>query len=251
MKNFYGYLLLISCFTMLSQASAQTQWQTLNPGLDYTTIPIKNHYVHSQIHAFKIDLANYKLDLAFAGDQKKPATTVKQLALTNNAILAINGGFFTPEHTVIGLRIKQGKIRSPLQNTSWWGVFYIAGERAEIIAQSQYQYRENISTAVQAGPRLVINGTIPSLKPGIAQRSAVCLNKANQLILLVTEQAALSTTALAEKIRHSEDQDGLGCYNALNLDGGHSAQLYANIGDFKLSITGYASITDAILVIPE
>lgn len=248
MKRFFYYSLLLISF-ISSTAIAQTQWQTLADGLDYTYLPIKDRVAQSRIHAFKIDLNDYNLDLAFAADHKRQATTIKRLAQNNEALLALNGGFFTPENEVIGLRIRQDEVYSPMQNTSWWGIFFIADGKPKIVAQSRYKNRKNISTAIQAGPRLIINGNIPKLKPGIADRSAVCINSAGKVILIITEQAAMSTTALAEYIQGNEVNDGLGCYNALNLDGGHSSQLYAAIGDFRLNINGFSSITDALIVL--
>ena len=69
--------------------------------------------------------------------------------------------------------------------------------------------------------------------------------------MLVTDKAPMSTTALATIMRNSEQKDGLACYYALNLDGGTSSQLYADIGDVKLDRIGLSTISDALLVLPR
>ncbi len=44
-------------------------------------------------------------------------------------------------------------------------------------------------------------------------------------------------------------RDKLGCYHALNLDGGGSTQLYVNINDFKRIVTGRVEVPDPICLI--
>jgi exopolysaccharide biosynthesis protein len=46
-------------------------------------------------------------------------------------------------------------------------------------------------------------------------------------------------------------EGGLGCMNALNLDGGSSTQLYAKTQDFSLSIPSFSAVTDAVVVVPK
>ncbi|MEE9451721.1 MAG: phosphodiester glycosidase family protein [Gammaproteobacteria bacterium] len=236
----------------LALAQTPTQWQILARGLSYAKIPPNQEHQQAQIHAFKIDLQEYQLDLAFPEDH---ASNVEDIAKEQGALLAINGGFFTNdanEKAPIGLRIQNGEIKSRLQNTSWWGIFYLNKQQAKIIPISQYKNTQNIETAIQAGPRLIIDGQIPSLKSGIAERSALCIPQNDkQLILLVTGHAPMSTTEFAKLIQPPESQGGLGCVNALNLDGGGSRQLYASIGNFKLNISGYSPITDALIVMPN
>ena len=105
--------------------------------------------------------------------------------------------------------------------------------------------------AIQAGPRLIINHRIPSLKDGDAERTALGITKNNQLIIVVTEKNPMSTTRLAEIMRRSEDKDGLACQYALNLDGGHSTQLYANVNDFSLQLPGFSTIPDALIIVSK
>jgi exopolysaccharide biosynthesis protein len=76
---------------------------------------------------------------------------------------------------------------------------------------------------------LIVNGKILStLKPGLDSR-----------------------TAMAKTMVASQIEGGLGCINALNLDGGSSTQLYAKYGNFNLKVAGYSAVTDAILVLPR
>jgi len=233
-------LLLVS-----SAALTAPSWQTVAPGLHYQKLLLPKAI--GQIHLFRIDPAKYRFKVAFAHEQRRQTLSVRQLAQQNQALLAINGGFFTPEKNPIGLRINDGAIKTPLKKTSWWGVFYQDKRRAYIVPPHAFYAKKSIQFAVQGGPRLLINGRIPKLKPGIAERSAIGVTTDQHIILAITEHAPITTTQLAVILQ----QPGIGCANALNLDGGGSSQLYADFEQLKLYIPGYSSITDAILVLPR
>jgi uncharacterized protein YigE (DUF2233 family) len=244
-----GSILLLFMYSLPAQA--QTQWEWLQPGLAYTVIPIESSNSLGKLHAFRFDLQDYQLQLTLAQDIDRKAASIHQLARSQNALLAINGGFFTPDRQLLGLRIQDSVEVSPLKKTSWWGVFYIKNNKPHIVAQRQYRSSQHIELAVQSGPRLVINGRIPSLKPGLAERSVICIDPQQRVILAATQHAPISTTDLAEILHKSAQRDGLGCENALNLDGGHSTQLFADIDKFRLNITGFSAITDALVVSPK
>ena len=108
--------------------------------------------------------------------------------------------------------------------------------------------KPTIDFAIQAGPRLVVNGTIPHLKNDYAPRSALCIDNAGHIIIAITDNMSMTLALFAQLLSRSVDQNGLGCYNALNLDGGSSSQLYASIGDFRLIIPGFANVADAVIV---
>ncbi len=241
--------LLILTLSHIGYAKS-TQWQPLGQGLDYAVLNTPN--TSGKLHAFRINLRNYQLDIVLAQDHKTPSASVKRLNDASHAVLAINGGFFSPEREPLGLRIQSGKVRHKLKtNTSWWGVFFIQNNRAYITPPRSFRLNKNISFAVQAGPRLIINGYIPSLKESFDERSALCITRKGDVIITATDGAPLSTTQLAKLLSTPTNKGGLSCYNALNLDGGTSTQLYAKIGNFQLYIPSIISVTDAIVVKPR
>lgn len=228
--------------------AAPTKWQTLAPGLEYTRINSLPGLPNGNLHAFRIDLQHYRLALAFSQDYGNNTNTVAGLVRAHHAIAGVNGGFFSTELKPIGLRISEGKQRTPLKNTSWWGVFFIKNKQAYIVAQNVYKSDDNIKFAVQSGPRLLINGIIPNLKPGTADRTALGITKNGRVILLASENLPITTLQLAQIMQSSTAEGGLDCVNAINLDGGSSTQLYAKINQFILDVPGYSSITDAVLI---
>lgn len=236
-------------FTLLATLAtitthAKTQWQTLEPGLDYSDISISGATGAGKLHAFRIDPARYDINLVQAQDFHKSSTSIYQLAHYSDSLVAINGGFFNPDFSPLGLRIQNGKVVNPVKNISWWGIFMIKNHHPEIIPLKQFNMNASIQFAVQAGPRLLVNGDIPHLKPGTDERSALCITKHGKVIIAATENTPVTTTELATILKSND----LDCYNALNLDGGSSTQLYAHSGDFSLSVFSFANIADAVVV---
>ena len=109
---------------------------------------------------------------------------------------------------------------------------------------NNFKHNKNIDFAVQSGTRLIINGNIPSLKPGFAERSALGITKDGKIIILVTKNTPITTTYLANLMQDKP----LNCVNAINLDGGSSSQLFANFDNLKINSLGFSEISDAILI---
>lgn len=223
---------------------AETKWRTLSRGLSYTAIK----FSPGTVHAFRIDTKQYKFGVVTAKDFGRKNSTVKDMAKKKNALVAINGGFFSPEYESLGLLISDGKTINPLRKTSWWSVFYIKGKVPYIRHTNSFRKDRSISMAVQSGPRLLVGGSIPKLKPSYAERSAVCITGKKDVILIATENLAIQPKELADLLRKNEANEGLGCHTALNLDGGSSTQMYARIGSFKLDVSGTNKVANAVAV---
>ena len=225
---------------------AAPAWQTVMPGLEYAQFS-PSAASWGRLHVFRLDPYQYHLSLALASEQEQRSLSVKRLAQAHNALVAINGGFFSPDFKPLGLRVKNGELLNPVKRTSWWGIFYVARNRIRIVAQREYRQPKGLQFAIQGGPRLIVNGRIPKLKAGLAQRTAIGYDKRGRVLLVATQNHAMSTTTLARFLR---DTPSIRCFQALNLDGGSSTQMYANISDLDLDIAGFSTVTDALLVKP-
>ena len=224
-------------------------WNLLSDGVAYTKYSFEiEPQQRTTIHAFQIDPTKVKLDIVTASSKQADGTTVKELAMSKKASLVINGGFFSEEHKSIGLLIQSGKMINPIHKTSWWSIFGLKSGMPFIAMPKEFKPSPDISVAVQAGPRLVIDGQIPKLKDGLAPRSMVGITKDNKVIIAVTEGVPVSLTEIANRMQKSSYEGGLDCPNAMALDGGGSTQLYAKIKKFELSIDGLSYITNGLAV---
>ncbi len=243
--SFY-FISIIFLYTYCAKNThAAAGWEKLSPGIEYRDLSPNPLTPWAHIHVFRIDLHKQKLDLVTASDLSRPHASVEEIATHSNALIAINGGFFDTEYHPLGLRVGHHHRYTALKSISWWGVFYTIRKKPYLARASQYKEKiRNVDFAIQSGPRLLVNGKIPQLKPGIAERTALGITQNNQVILLVTEHAAMSTTALAELMKNFP----LYCEEALNLDGGSSSQIYANVGSLHLNTRGALGVSDAVIV---
>jgi uncharacterized protein YigE (DUF2233 family) len=233
---------VLCSFGLLAPAYATLSWKPLRPGLSYTLIQTDPSHPWKKVHAFKIDPKRYTLSLALANKKQAP-TTVSNYAQQHQALIAVNGGFFSKTGQPIGLRITSGVVKQALHPTAWWGVFYLHHTIPAISSPRQYQEKPDTQFAIQGGPRLLINGDIPRLKSGYDQRTALGISADQQILIVVTEHNALATTELALLMR-----DSLKCQQAINLDGGSSTQLYAQIDNWQLAVYGLSTVSDAVIV---
>lgn len=237
-------LVVLSCFYKTALAQTNERWQTLSPGVEYQDLEGGLLTPWSHIHVFRVDLKNNKLESVTAKNIGMNNASVDQISERTRALLGINGGFFDKQFRPLGLRISNKQQLSPLKRISWWGIFYIKNKVPKIASLRTFEQDTDIEFAVQSGPRLLINGKIPSLKVGSADRSALGITAEGKVILLVSTNAAMSTYELARFMKSPP----LNCVNAINLDGGSSSQLYAHIRNFQLNVRGFSNISDAVTV---
>lgn len=244
-------IVLISIILKSSYAATPVVWKTLAQGLEYTQLKNSSLFSLGAIHVFRVDLTHYSLHSIQTNDQNHHFNSMTDLLLANHALIGINGGFFNENYQSLGLRINNNKITNPIKNTPWWGIFYSNGSKAFIVPQREFKFSRAINFAVQSGPRLIIHGNIPSLKPSLANRTALGITADGKLILLATEHYPLETSELAKILRQPEKEGGFNCVNALNLDGGSSTQMVASINNFTLNVTTFSDVADIILVVPK
>lgn len=229
-----------------SDAAAPRPWSSLEAGLEHRKVsftPASGDGV-GVVHFFRIDPRRWKLRLITAHRFNRDSATIKFLAQEGRARLAVNGGFFGTDFKPLGLRISDGVLQNPVRRISWWGIFAIVLGKPQLFSVRDYAPAAPPEFAVQSGPRLVVGGSIPStLKEGLDQRSGIGVTAEGLIVLAVTENAWLTTTEFAQWMRSSE---GGGCTNALNLDGGHSSQLYYSGRYGEISIENASTIVDAI-----
>lgn len=241
----YTCFIFISIITASMHTAFADSWQTLAPGIEYRDLSPNPLTPWSHIHAFRISLKENTLDLMTASELSRPHASAEEMARHHDALIAINGGFFDKQYHPLGLRIGHGHRYSTIKPISWWGVFYTINHKPYLTRATQYKSKSRrVDFAIQSGPRLIIKGDIPQLKPGIAERTALGITKHNQVILLVTEHAAMSTTTLANLMKKFP----LYCEDALNLDGGSSTQVFANVGPLRLNTPGALGVSDAVMI---
>ncbi len=176
----------------------------------------------SRTHALKaIDQANGP------GSQYVSA---RDCATKQQALLAINAGFFTPEGNPLGLVISQGK-RSGSWNSSsslGTGIYRIdSSGNASISRRTQASAVSNSKELLQAGPLLIENNNpISGLDPSkVAMRSILLHDGGNRWWIGITSPCSLADLSRALS---NQSPASWKVSHALNLDGGRSTDLFVS-----------------------
>lgn len=244
MKQWLVSLVFILMFGSSFSAKALT-WQNLQTGLDYAKINVVYSGTPVNIHAVRVNLSQL---------QVKPIHTparsfVKSMAISHDALAVLNANFFEPSGKPLGIVVADKTELNSFKNISWWSILCIKDQAAQIFHASVYQQGQ-CDNAIQAGPRLVVQGAATKLKENISKKSAVGLNAKGELFLIATENI-LPISLFAEVLRVKEAEGGFELIDVLNLDGGSSTQIYVNTTNFTLDIPNFVQVPIALGVFQQ
>ncbi|HET6148642.1 MAG TPA: phosphodiester glycosidase family protein [Polyangia bacterium] len=212
--------------------SAASIWRELAPGAERATSDDGD----LRLDLLRFDLERFAAEVVVAG-RARPAhariwlpgsghTAVEILrrAGPGAVVAVVNGGFFDENGRSLGLRLTHGDVVVPLRGKVDWGVFYIASQRAHIVHSRDFQPRADLEAAIQVGPRILIDGAVPKLKPQLARRTAVALDREGRTVTLVIADQPVDAGSLGKRLA------ALGFHTALLFDGGPSTQIAAAVG---------------------
>ena len=184
------------------------------------------------------DPAHDDIRLFWRGPDRKPYARFAALAAALKAkrrdlLFAMNGGMFEEDLTPVGLYVEDGRRLQRADTRGGGGNFHMkpngifwVGEGVAGVAETA-RYLENppkARFATQSGPMLVIDGRIhPKILPNGTSakiRNGVGVDDSGGVVFAIAEEP-VTFDAFARLFR-----DGLGCRNALFLDGSLSS-LYA------------------------
>ncbi len=168
-------------------------WRQVAPGVAHRAVMLPGGV---GAEAFRIDLSQARIEVVDARPGGGRATARELRQRVPGAVLAVNGGFFDESGAPMGLVRTGGQETNPLRHADW-GVFWVAGETAGIVhARAWRAHPEAGATeAIQAGPRLVVDGQPMKLKPQVARRTVICVRRPGQVVLLVTEPVGAPSLA--------------------------------------------------------
>lgn len=250
----YRSIALSLLFLLFSSNAAYSSpaWLALSDGIQYKKIAVDQRTSTEQkvyqgyIHLFQIDMEKFRLGAVTAKQLGMTNFDARTMALKTGAVIGINGGFFSPEFQSLGLIVQDGKELNRLKWTSWWHIFQVRDKVPKVLTKQEYALSPDIEMAIEAGPRLLIEGSLPeNVKPASAERTALGITADNKVIIAVTDGLQASMLEMGKRLKAE------GCVNALNLDGGSSTQIYAKLKNFELNRSGFGLVANGIGVFPR
>lgn len=234
-KIFYRWIAVFFLCGLFS-FPVHAAWQEIDDGLFYQKIVLDSGKTPGFLHALKINPKKFHLRPIL----NKNRASVRDMAKTSGALAVINASFFDTDGKALGLVVMDQKQILAKKDISWWSIFCVKDKSAKIFHSSQFKSGQ-CDNAVESGPRLVIDGVIPKLKEDYSRKSAVGIRH-NGDVILVASDKPLAISRLAQIFKMPENQGGLECRNALNLDGGSSSQLYVKTKKTSFHIAGFSRV---------
>lgn len=227
-------------------------WKEAAPGLSWRHLRVerKKEWFSLRLLALRIDPARYELKVVSVPLDRIAQTPVTAVAKSLGAHAVINGSFFNAELGILGLAIADGKqVSAQTFAGENRGIFFVRKGRPQLIHRNRFA-PEGVTQAIQSGPWL-ISSSVPQTEykrpDHINRRSAVCLDDEGRVLQVVTDTAVNGIT-LSDFARALE---GLGCREALNLDGGTSTQMLLWTQARKMLVRGYVNVPVYLAAIPR
>jgi Phosphodiester glycosidase len=239
-------LLAVSAAGVSSARGEPPRFLTVAPGIAHVAFEGRPENAEPfSGHAFKIDLDVAEFRLVPAGGPSS-RRTVEEIVAPYPAVVATNASFFDKEGRAMGLAVDKGRLIASGKRQSW-GALVVDDKKARIMLGAEINDHLAYRLIVQGIPRFVVEGKVQQLKPQLAERTAVCA-EGSVIVLVVSTKA--ETTAFARFLADSPEKGGLGCWDALNLDGGSSTQLVVKLPALALSLPGGWGVPNALVVVP-
>lgn len=245
-------MLPVSTVAAALLALAPAPWTEVSPGLDHREVSaLPDAVTQYRLHAYRVDLRRYRPVVAQAPSKDSPRATVKDLAEPFGAHLAVNGTFFDERWRPLGLLVRDKKVLNPLRRADW-GVLSVIGAHATLVHTRAFSADDaaQVDFAIQVGPRAVVDGRPVKLKPQLARRTAIGILADERTLVVVVSEGLVESNDLARVLAAPAGRGGLGCHQALMLDGGPSSQLYARVGEHHRAVAGGYGVPNAVVFVP-
>jgi uncharacterized protein YigE (DUF2233 family) len=172
-------------------------------------------------------------------------------ALKRGALAAVNGGYFHPDRTPLGLVVRQGVEIHPLERAKLLsGLVIVAGGNIALRRTSEFKASPAIREALQAGPFLVDGGKpVPGLdNTRSAARTVVFIESTGRCGFLICKSLTLAETAelLATPSLFAAGK----VVRALNLDGGSSTALWVR-SEPVFYVREWKSVRNYLAIVPK
>lgn len=203
---------------------ADSGWQVVHPGLEQRIIRLfaESGRQREQITVFRLDPTLYDFQVAYRPGE--PQTLTAWQAETD-ALLVVNGGFFTEQFFATGLTVIEGQVRGSSYG-DFAGMFAVTDQGPSVrwLGSRPYNANEPLRFGLQSFPMLVKPGGIVGYERADndqARRTVIAQDGDGRILILVAPWGSFTLQGLSQWLVQSD----LNLDVALNLDGGTSTGL--------------------------
>jgi uncharacterized protein YigE (DUF2233 family) len=227
---------------------SDTPWEEILPGFEvrYMAIPTVRGGVAARVVRIDPSVFTFRVH----NRPTDPASMSQWRSVYPEAVLIINGGFFTPEYEPLGVIIDEdGSAGAPFAGHG--GIFAVAGESISVRPNAEVSFLEleSLTYAVQGRPSLVEYGLEApftfAYNSEPSRRTAIGQDAEGRIVMLVVDYGAVTLTGLRAWAAAIEDPE---LVTAFNLDGGGSSGMTINFSSHQELIDSWYSVPNVIAV---
>ena len=213
-------------------SSCVAEWQAVARGIDYRALNCSGD--RFDLHLVRVDPKAASIEAKVQSGSAKDAA--------GDAAFALNANFFDENLRPLGVVQSGGRTLNALHPVDWQSVFVIddAGKASIVTVPRWSSVSDHATTAVQAGPRLVVDGAknkVAQATPSL--RSGACIQKDGHVVFFATPLESLFDVWQMVDLAHKSEADGgMGCQDAMLFDGGPSVQIFVRLADRPIEVEG-------------
>ena len=209
-------------------ATAETIWQPIAKGIELGRIRLYPDALFSpEVLITKINLNFYRITPVRSRDFGEKLNNAYNLSVKSKALAGINANFFDVRGDELGLVMSRGIIQHPLHKggKTLTGIFQVSRKGPRIVSRDTFQPDYAVE-AVQAGPRLIDDFQVISGQKDSevsSRRAGICVHDSQHVSFYISSGfIGLTINQLQDLLTNPQ----IKCREALNLDGGGSAQFF-------------------------
>lgn len=226
----------------VTETAEPPYWTEIAPGLERRWEKIEeNGRQVNTLYLLRIDPKYYQFGVDYAPGEPKPLSVWQR---ETDALVVVNGGYFTPEQYATGLTIVDGEQSGWSYNFGGMVDIRDGVARVRSLEDEPYQDGERIDFGLQAFPMLVRPGDIgyDGGSVSAARRTVIGQDKEGYIIILVADSPSFTLHGLSKYLLTSS----LNLDVALNLDGGSSSGVQVALP--REGLSGFVALPTVITV---
>jgi len=181
-------------------------------------------------------------------DDESSTLDLPSAVKARGGVAGVNGGYFHPDHSPLGLVIKDGILVHDFEQAKLLsGVIAVTPRAVSLLRAQQYRPSMKLRQALQAGPFLVDQGKVTTGLNATrnAARTVILSDGGSQCGLLLCRSVTLAE--MAEILVAPGVINEIRIQRALNLDGGSSSGMW--VRDAAFSSTPWKPVRNYLTVI--
>lgn len=231
---------------------APAESQPLIGDASVQNLSVSRHGHSVEVQFVLFDSRSYELKVLDQPEDWSGGGKITECMRKAGAIAGVNGGFFTPQFTPMGLMITSGQKTGAWQSNKLLTGAVVVHHTPQLLWNAEVRDASHANDLLQAGPRLVDAGRAVSNldRHKHATRTFIATDGAQRWLFGLARNVSLGE--LADILATPGLMPDFPVHRALNLDGGRSSALYYRTADGQEhSDPGWSTVRNYLGIVPR